>query len=134
MGKVLVAVDGSECSKEALVYALEVCTEDEITVVHVPVTTMKDLRSDEEAGVLSEERGRRILEQAAETAEGFGREVKTEMVHGDVSRAVVSYAEENGIDRILMGSRGAGGTKRVLLGSVAENLVRRAGCPVTVVR
>ncbi|MFW5984098.1 MAG: universal stress protein [Halobacteria archaeon] len=134
MGKVLVAVDGSEYSMEALTYALERCSEDEITVVHVPVTTMKDLRSEEEAGKLAEKRGRRVLEKAAETAEGYGKEVKTELVYGDVSRAVVSYADKSGVDRILVGSRGTGGTKRALLGSVAENVMRRAGCPVTVVR
>lgn len=130
---IIVAVDGSEGSKEALVYALEQF-DGGITAVHVPMTAGKDLRAEEDGAELAESRGRSILEEAAETAEEHGRSIETELVHGDVSKALVSYADENDADQILMGSRGRTGVKRILLGSVAESVVRRAGCPVTVVR
>lgn len=132
--RVLVAVDGSERSKEVLVYALENCADKEIAVVHVPVTTTEDLFSNEKSGEIAKRRGGRILEEAAEIAEEHGKDIETELVHGDIANAVVSYADESGADRVIVGSHGRDGAKRVLLGSVAENLARRAPCPVTVVR
>ncbi len=133
MDRVIVAVDGSERSKEALVYALEQFDGD-ITAVHVPITTGKDLRAKESGTELAERRGKSILKEAAETAEKHGREIETELIYGDVSKALVSYADDTDADQIVIGSRGKKGMKRILLGSVAESVVRRAGCPVTVVR
>lgn len=47
---------------------------------------------------------------------------------------IVRYAAENQIDMIVMGTHGRGGLPHVLLGSVAEKVVRTAGCPVLTVR
>ncbi|HEV8390402.1 MAG TPA: universal stress protein [Dongiaceae bacterium] len=52
----------------------------------------------------------------------------------DPAEAIVSYAERNGYRHIIVGSEGRTGAKRMLLGSVAEDVVTRAHCPVTVVR
>lgn len=52
----------------------------------------------------------------------------------DPSEAIVGYAERNGYHHIIVGSEGRTGAKRMLLGSVAEDVVTRAHCPVTVVR
>jgi len=46
----------------------------------------------------------------------------------------VEYAEESDVDHIVIGSHGRSGVSRILLGSVAESVVRRADMPVTVVR
>ncbi|PSQ23605.1 universal stress protein UspA, partial [Halobacteriales archaeon QS_9_67_17] len=59
-------------------------------------------------------------------------ETATEM--GQPARTIVDYADDNDIDEIVIGSHGRQGISRVLLGSVAENVVRRADMPVTVVR
>ena len=48
--------------------------------------------------------------------------------------SIVNYAKETGIDLIVMGTHGRGGMAHLLLGSVAERVVRLAGCPVLVVR
>ena len=48
--------------------------------------------------------------------------------------AIVLYAEEQGIDLIVMGTHGRRGLSRMLLGSVAAEVVRTAGCPVLTVR
>jgi nucleotide-binding universal stress UspA family protein len=50
------------------------------------------------------------------------------------ARAIVDYAEEHDVAHTVVGSHGRTGVTRVLLGSVAENVMRRAPCPVTVVR
>jgi nucleotide-binding universal stress UspA family protein len=46
----------------------------------------------------------------------------------------VALAEELGADLIVMGSRGLGGVRRALMGSVSDSVVRHAHCPVLVVR
>lgn len=52
----------------------------------------------------------------------------------DPAEAIVAYAERNGYRHIIVGSAGHTGAKRLLLGSVAEDVVTRAHCPVTIVR
>ncbi|MGH6891702.1 MAG: universal stress protein [Dongiaceae bacterium] len=52
----------------------------------------------------------------------------------DPAEAIVGYAERNGYRHIIVGSEGRTGAKRMLLGSVAEDVVTRAHCPVTVAR
>jgi nucleotide-binding universal stress UspA family protein len=47
---------------------------------------------------------------------------------------ILRYAADNGIDLIVMGTHGRGGVSHVLLGSIAEKVVRRAPCPVLTVR
>ena len=47
---------------------------------------------------------------------------------------IVALAEELGADLIVMGSRGLGGVRRALMGSVSDSVVRHAHCPVLVVR
>jgi nucleotide-binding universal stress UspA family protein len=53
---------------------------------------------------------------------------------GRVDEEVVVLAEELGVDLIAVGSRGLGGVKRALMGSVSDSVVRHAHCPVLVVR
>jgi len=48
--------------------------------------------------------------------------------------AIVEYAEEEGVDLIVLGTHGRGGVAHLLLGSVAERVVRTAPCPVLTVR
>jgi nucleotide-binding universal stress UspA family protein len=47
---------------------------------------------------------------------------------------IVNYAKETGIDLIVMGTHGRGPMAHLIMGSVAERVVRLAGCPVLVVR
>jgi len=56
------------------------------------------------------------------------------MRQGAAFAEIVRYARENGIDLIVMGTHGRSGLAHVLLGSVAEKVVRKAGCPVLTVR
>ncbi len=59
-------------------------------------------------------------------------EVKYEhrLISGDPASAIVQLAEEEGADMIVMGTHGRTGLRRLLMGSVAEAVVRRAPCPV----
>ena len=58
----------------------------------------------------------------------------TAMAEGPPSREIVSYARDEGCDLILMGTHGRGGLNRLLLGSVAERVVRASDVPVMTVR
>jgi len=56
------------------------------------------------------------------------------VMFGTPSRDIVNYAAANDIDLIVMGTRGRGGVHHLLMGSVAERVVRAAPCPVLTVR
>ena len=64
---------------------------------------------------------------------GAGVEAVTAVVFGRPAREILAYAARHGIDMIVMGTHGRTGMTRALLGSVAEAVVRRAGCPVLTV-
>jgi nucleotide-binding universal stress UspA family protein len=53
---------------------------------------------------------------------------------GEVAREIVHLAEDLGVGLIVMGSRGRGGIRRALMGSVSDSVVRHAPCPVMVIR
>jgi nucleotide-binding universal stress UspA family protein len=63
-----------------------------------------------------------------------GVEVVTEVRKGSSSLEIISFAQENEIDLIIMGTHGWSGLDHVLMGSTAEVVVRRAPCPVLTVR
>lgn len=140
--ELLVPFDGSDQAKHALSYAFEQYPDAEITVIYA-VYPPPDVR-DSEPETLPEEledwaqhlddHTKGILELAKKYANDRGRTVKTDTVTGDPSRGIVEYAEEHDPDHIVMGSHGRDGLKRLLLGSVAETVVRRAPTSVTVVR
>jgi nucleotide-binding universal stress UspA family protein len=60
--------------------------------------------------------------------------VSIKLAHGSPGLEIARYAEENGIDLIVIPSHGYRGVKHLLLGSVAERVVRHAPCPVLILR
>lgn len=72
----------------------------------------------------------------AEAADGLNvtGSVETATTVGKPAAAIVEYAADNDVDHIVVGSHGRKGISRVVLGSVAEAVVRNAPIPVTVVR
>ena len=143
---VLVPVDGSEYSITALEFALEKYPDAEITVLHVfnptnvYLTTNYNFRSmiynqpperiDEAMG----ERAEEILEETIAAADVEDRDLNTEWILGDAATGIVKYIDDNDVDMVVVGSRGMSKVKRMLLGSVAEKVIRRSSVPVTVVR
>jgi nucleotide-binding universal stress UspA family protein len=79
-----------------------------------------------------QEQGETALGRAAERIE----DVPTERVlaNGAPSTEIVDHATEEGCDLIVMGTHGRGGIDRLLLGSVAERVVRTATVPVLTIR
>jgi nucleotide-binding universal stress UspA family protein len=70
----------------------------------------------------------------AEAESIAGRPVQTTVQVGDASAELVRFALEGGFDLVVVGTHGHKGFQRMMLGSVAERVVRRAACPVLVVR
>jgi nucleotide-binding universal stress UspA family protein len=136
--RVLVPVDGSDPSDEALEHGLEQFGDDELVALHVmdPVdgATAWGPGSAEDWISTAEEHAESVLETASDLAAEAGVEVTTDTAIGRPAHAIVEYADEHDIDHIVVGSHGRDGISRVLLGSVAETVVRRASVPVTVAR
>lgn len=135
---VLVAYDGSAPAQQALEHALEEYDPEEVVLlgvieaaegyvgasVNLARQALKERR---------EETARELSETVRELLED-GHEVQIETAVGDPARQIVEVAEELDVEEIIVGNHGRQGISRVLLGSVAERVVRRAPMPVTVVR
>jgi nucleotide-binding universal stress UspA family protein len=139
--RLLVPVDGSDPADAALEFALEEYPDADITVLSVIDPTDVGYGSIEAAPSTfehlqksAEERTQNVLDEAESRAADHGMTVTGETVIGMPSRAIVEWAENNDVDGIVIGSHGRQGVTRVLLGSVAESVVRRSPVPVTVVR
>jgi nucleotide-binding universal stress UspA family protein len=139
--RLLVPIDGSDPADAALEFALEEYSDADITLLSVIDPTDVGYGSIEAAPSTfehlqenAEERTQNVLDEASNRAADHGVEVTTETVIGMPSRAIVEWAENNDMDGIVIGSHGRKGVTRVLLGSVAESVVRRSPVPVTVVR
>lgn len=138
--RMLVAYDGSQPAQDALEYALTEFPEADATVMHVLPAPggYWDAWENPDIEVPGEERastiGRERLEEAEEIAAEHDRTVTTELEKGRPARVLVDVAEDGDYDLVVVGSHGRGGVSRVLLGSVAEAVVRRSPTPVVVVR
>lgn len=139
--RVLVPVDGSSGSRRALEYALSTHPDAAITALTV-IDPLDSVVAAEEGGPVvaedwydqSEAAATEILESARETAADVGVDLETETEVGQPARTIVRFADDGGYDHVVIGSHGRTGASRILLGSVAERVLRRASVPVTVVR
>jgi nucleotide-binding universal stress UspA family protein len=142
--KILLATDGSKEARQAAQAAAELSkdTGSEVHIAYV-LPSPRELRghhlySREVMGsVLEQAEGeaRSLLEeQAKQVGASGGKVADTHLETGDPDKEIVRLSEELGIGTIVMGSRGLGGLRRALMGSVSESVVRHAHCPVFVVR
>lgn len=141
--KVLLATDFSECGKTAAEYASAFADQfqTELHVLHVVDDT--PLTAAGYGAAMSLTPG--FLDDIANQAKHSVDKIVAESVKrggpgigvvrlGNPPLEVVKYANENGIDLIIVGTHGRGGFTHLLLGSCAEKVVRKAQCPVLTVR
>ncbi|MGW8320392.1 MAG: universal stress protein [Thermodesulfobacteriota bacterium] len=136
--KILVCTDGSEIAKRAVEYAADFAKnyQADLTVMYVidHETSMKKPVYDKYGD--KTHKAKELLEDAKKTIAEKGAEIEvTERIAvGPVSREIVRIAKAEEFDSIVIGTRGLGGLIRMLLGSVAEDVILYAHCPVVVVR
>src|SRR5215204_3745848 len=141
--RILLATDGSEEAELAALRAVDLAdaTHSELHVAHVgvvpiflksyPGTLGYERRLYEEI----EEMSRELLRKESWRVKAAGGTVAgSHLRMGQVALEIVALAEELQADLIVMGSRGLGGVRRALMGSVSDSVVRHAHCPVLVVR
>ena len=137
--KILLATDGSRDAELALSTSVDLAdsTKSELHVVTVaPGYPSYDVRRPEVVEQLREQ-AEEILEDQVKKIEQMGGKVTEKHLRiAGRHRAdqIVEVAEETEVGLIVMGSRGLGGVRRALMGSVSDSVVRHAHCPVLIVR
>jgi len=136
--KILIPTDGSEYTKAAVRMGLEIAkaSEAEVTALYVvDQTSFINFPTDStiiSVYTLLEKEGEEAMEYVKQEAEALGVKVTTRIEEGSPSRKIVDLSAEH--DLVVMGTLGRTGFSKLLLGSVAERVVRFAKCPVLVVR
>lgn len=143
LNRILVPTDFSDASAAALKYActLADALHAEICVLHTvenpyPLNAYTDFYSPPEAFFERRERQARELLDAQLTAEQKERyHAFLELRHGDPARQILQYLHEHGaVHLVVMATHGRGGVARLMMGSVADKIVRMAPCPVVTIR
>ena len=138
--KILCPIDHSDCSKEALRYAVSFAMKDKAKVVLLYII---DIRSfNEELGAISTQiPNEEMIEQLrVKLLDCIPEDIRDDMnieaivAQGVPFAEIISTAKEKEIDMIVIGSHGRTGISHMMLGSVSEKVVRKAPCPVLTVR
>lgn len=132
---IVVPVDFSEEADRAMDYALRIAERaEQVCAIHVapPLVvfepTVYEIISDSE-------RAQRLAESLKKRyADAKYSGVRFQVRFGDPGQKIVAYASEIKAGLIVMPSHGRTGISRLLIGSVAERVVRMAGCPVLILR
>ncbi len=142
--RVLVPYDGSTQAMNALRLAFDEFPDATVTALYVlyptQSTRLPKRETDEPFAVIEDwaerrtEHAEKVLESATRIAESQDSEVETVYFDGKPTEVIIAHAEETGIEHIVIGSTGRDGLGRLLLGSVAETVVRRAPISVTVTK
>ena len=143
MKSILVPFDFSDQSVSAFRFALDVAAESkggilllhviELPVLHdpllMPVHAFEKSFLDE-LSTKTELKFQKIIEKYADDP----GQVKTSMVFGSIHTMIVDTIEKEKIDLVVMGTKGAGGLREILIGSNTEKIVRRSPVPVIAVK
>jgi nucleotide-binding universal stress UspA family protein len=141
--RILLATDGSEEARLAALRAVDIAenTDSELHMVHVGVipTFLESypgtLGYDGKLYEQIEEESRELLRKLSWQVEAAGGVVAgAHLRMGMVALEIVALAKELGVDLIVMGCRGHRGIRRAIEGSISDAVIRRAPCPVLVVR
>jgi len=134
---ILVPTDGSAGMQRVIDHAASLAAEHGATVHGIYVVDTASLRdgpmeaSMEGVSEALRQEGETALKQAQRRADVA---VETNMVEGSPAREITNFAAEHSVDLIVMGTHGRSGVDRLLMGSVAERVVRSSPVPVTSVR
>jgi nucleotide-binding universal stress UspA family protein len=146
---ILVAVDGSDHAQNAVAFADDLAEKcgAHLTLLHVSQSVgsyriPEDLKrfariehvNITESDLLRAEAEHVLDEASASITRCEGKRLRRELRAGDVTGEIVDYARGNGIDLIVIGSRGLSDLGGLLLGSVSHKVTQLADCPCLLVR
>lgn len=145
--KMVVAIDGSEMGAKALDAAIVLSAEQkaELYIMHVAknivippyiVGEMAYLTKefDEDLSEAIRKEAEKLLEEAKAKAVASSVAAYTVYATGDPAHEIVQYAHENNVGLVILGSRGLGAFKEMMLGSVSHKVSQLASCPVLIVK
>lgn len=128
--RILVPIDGSDCSERALRFAAEMARryEGDLRVVHIT-----DVET--EATEMIMERAEKVLaDEGVDTEPSVSIDVQlTFQGSGRIGKDIVKLATAQEFDHVVMGHHGAGAVDRLLLGSVAKTVINAHEVPVTII-
>ncbi|QAS53017.1 universal stress protein [Halobacillus litoralis] len=141
--RILVAYDGSDLSKEAVWEARNQACETPKREIHIvsvvkPTGPMTNAVVSRSIGNEMAEKFRSEMDVLKEQMDSPEVDVVSEVlvskVEGNPGVSICEYADEQAVDLIIVGSRGLGNVKKLFLGSVSNNVVQNATCPVLVMK
>jgi len=139
---ILVAFDGSKASNKALDHAismLQVTPDAKISIIHVfgfPRVYFGESYAPISTSVTKEyyDLAEQTVETAKQRLKDAGVTGTVELIQGAPAEVILDYSKKNNFDVIIIGSRGLGGIREFVLGSVSHNVVQHARIPVLVVK
>ncbi len=143
--KILLATDGSKFSNKAVDYGLDMAKKLGADVLALYVISLKhfemyalghhdDITGYEDENLRMRKEGEDALDYVAAGARERGVSLERRIVRGYPADEIMKAAKGEGAGLIVVGNLGRTGIERMLLGSVSEEVVRKAPCPVLVVR
>lgn len=138
--KILVAFDGSDPSRYAFTYALELMrhyTPDIPEIIVLAVVQLPEPADIVEIDAIIDsatEHYKMLFKELEATAQEMQIAIITEVVVGHPADQVIRYAKEHEIDMIFAGQTGKSKIETWLMGSVSRRIVGYAHCPVTIVK
>lgn len=138
--KIIVATDGSETSRKAAISAIEIAKLTGSIVIAVYVADVIRLAYPSGCGEFSDairkslqREGERAIKEVSQVAKNEGLLCKEVIVEGDPAMELVRISQESEGGLLVIGSIGRSGLKSVLMGSVAEKVIRHSKVPVLIV-
>jgi len=138
--KILIPTDNSKVSIEAAKQALEIAKlmNSKVYVIYVvdimPFVGLPTEGFWESMKEILEEEGKEAFNKIKNMAEEFDIDIVSEILEGNPAKEIVEYANKKNINLIVMGTSGKSGIDKLLLGSVAEKVSKRAQCPILLVK
>ncbi len=141
MPRILIAVDGSELSLDAVRHALQLVQEGlraDFVLAHVqePASLYELVvsRDPDRIAAASVQAGEHLMAPARALLDAAGAAYTSEIAVGDPAHMLADLAESTGCAQIIIGARGQGAIRSALLGSVSQELVHTSTVPVTIVK
>ena len=140
LSKILAAVDGSDNSFRALDHAIFLAKKAEVhlTAMHIvenpPTVYVESQKLLNELLTKYKAESAKVLDRCKQAAEKSGVNIETVLAEGDAATNIVGYAQREGFDLVVIGSRGLGKFKEMVLGSTSSKVLHHTKSAVLIVR